>query len=73
MDPLQYLITVVEGERESNDEFRTEMRNRVGAIEQRLAVQDALAADGLRKRKIYAGVIGTLIAIFSAIVPFWVK
>ena len=73
MDPLEYLIEVVEKERENNSEFRDEMRCKVGFLEQRFAIQDALAAESVRKRKIAAGIVGTLIALLGVIVPFLVK
>lgn len=72
MDPLQYLTGLVEHERELSSEFRDEMRVRMSTLEQRLAIQDALAAEASKKYKIYGGILGTLIALVAAVTPFLV-
>lgn len=38
---VQYLVELLESERDKNDEFRTEMRSRIGDLEQWAAVHEA--------------------------------
>jgi hypothetical protein len=73
MDQLQYLVDLIEKERDNNSEFRDEMRVKVHSLEQRFAIQDALKAERSRRMKIIGGVVGTLITLLSVIVPFMVK
>lgn len=73
MDALEYLIAVVDKERELNSEFRDEMREWQSKIQERFASQDAVAAHKAKQLKILGGIIGTLVTLFGVVVPLLVN